>query len=501
MSDSSSSDSTSASSSDSAASSSSDSASASSSDSAASSSSDSTSASSSDSASASSSDSAASSSSDSASASSSSSEGENLTFELIGSDLGTQGKHTNNKWRGISESGGKLYCSPYQEDEVLIIDPSNDTTTTTGQNTVSGNTRKFVDSVTNSDGKIYANPSDQISYLEIDPSGSNNPSLSFRGSGLAKNSIRGGALASGNIYGSIYYRNIFTLSNPVISKFNLTTFSQSLVSFTPARTGGIYTTRPNWNTESTLFTWMYDAYFGATTAGNGKVYLTPYGADRIAVVDPSDDSVTLGSNQLTGNEPLYSGTWSFGVVSNHAYWNKYSGGTFVPSNGCIYCFPRHGNAILKIDTSDDSATEIALPSALRVFETKHNSGTSSEVDTYKNKSFSSVLGPDGLVYSVPYEIPFIFWIDPATDEIGYRDISTELAGSGSTINRASHSWYSYGVTYGDAIYMAPQMASFVMKISFPSISSDSASSSDSSSSFGSAKTSSSSSVSEGDGNP
>lgn len=456
----------------------------------------------------SSSDSVASSSSDSVASSSSSSGGVDLTFELIGSDLGTQGKHTNNKWRGIAESGGKLYCSPYQEDEVLIINPSNDTTTTTGQNTVSGNTRKFVDSITNSDGKIYANPSDQISYLEIDPSGSNNPSLNLRGSGLAKNSIRGGALASGNIYGSIYYRNISSLTNPVISKFNLTTFSQSLISFTPARTGGIYSARPNWNTERTGYTWMYDSYFGATTADNGKVYLTPYGADRIAIVDPSNnDNVSLGSDQLTGNETLYNGTWTYSVVLNHAYWNKYSGGTYVPSTGCIYCFPRHGNAILKIDTSDDSATEIALPSALRVFETKHNSGTSSEVDTYKNKSFSSVLGPDGLVYSVPYEIPFIFWIDPATDEIGYQDISTELAGSGSTINRASQSWYSYGVTYGDAIYMAPQMASFVMKISFPSTSSDSASSSDStsssdsSSSFGSAKTSSSSSVSEGDGNP
>jgi hypothetical protein len=240
---------------------------------------------------------------------------------------------------------------------------------------------------------------------------------------------------------------------------------------------------------------MYDAYFGATKAGNGKVYLTPYGADRIAVVDPSNDSVTLGSDQLTGNETLYDKAWSFSVVINHAYWNKYSGGTYVPSNGCIYCFPRHGNAILKIDTSNDSATEIPLPSALRIFETKHNAGTVNEVDTYKNKSFSSVLGPNGLVYSVPYEIPFIFWIDPSTDQIGYRDITSELAGSGTTTNTATDSWYSYAVTYGDAIYMAPQKANYVIKIGFPSTSSDSLSS------FGSAKSSSSSSVSQGDANP
>jgi hypothetical protein len=78
-----------------------------------------------------------------------------------------------------------------------------------------------------------------------------------------------------------------------------------------------------------------------------------------------------------------------------------------------------------------------------------------------------VLGPDGRVYSVPYEIPYLFWIDPATDEIGYQDISTELAGSGSTTNSANDSWYSYGITYGDAIYMAPQKANYAFKISFP----------------------------------
>lgn len=426
--------------------------------------------------------------------SSSSSEGSDLTFELIGSDL--QGP-THNKYRAIAESGGKLYCAPFWEDEVLIIDPTNDTTTTTGQGTIrnTSNQKKYVDSLTDTNGKIYANPSDQIAYLELDPSGSSAPVINYRGTPLGKNSIRGGALASGKIYGSIYSRNISTLSNPVVSKFDLSNFSQSLISFTPARTGGIYTARPNWNTESTNFTWMYDAYFGATTAGNGKVYLTPYGADRIAVVDPSNDSVTLGSDQLTGNETLYDKAWSFSVVINHAYWNKYSGGTYVPSNGCIYCFPRHGNAILKIDTSNDSATEIPLPSALRIFETKHNAGTVNEVDTYKNKSFSSVLGPNGLVYSVPYEIPFIFWIDPSTDQIGYRDITSELAGSGTTTNTATDSWYSYAVTYGDAIYMAPQKANYVIKIGFPSTSSDS------SSSFGSAKSSSSSSVSQGDANP
>ncbi len=203
-------------------------------------------------------------------------------------------------------------------------------------------------------------------------------------------------------------------------------------------------------------------------ASNGKIYLTPHGADRIAIVNPSNDSVVLGSDLLTGNEPYISGSLvgdlsaSNAIINNHAYWNKYSGGTFVPSTGCIYCFPRHGNAILKIDTSDDSAVEIPLPSVLRIKE-----ATYLGVDVFYNKSFSSVLGPDGNVYSVPYEIPYIFWIDPETDQIGYKEISSELAGSGVKTNTSTASWYSYGITEGNSIYMAPQMANYVMKMGVP----------------------------------
>ena len=389
--------------------------------------------------------------------------GSQLTFELIGSDLG---EPNNLKWRGIAKSGNKLYATPYIDANILVIDPSNDTTSEI-VNPVTGNgTQKYVDSLTASNGKIYANPHSAFNYLEITDGGSGSPAIFPRPSGtLTHTNIRGGAEANGHIYGSIYSRNVSSYANPFVSKFNLTSYAQTLLSFTPSRTGGIYAVRPNWDTElQSGYEWLYDSYFGATKATNGKVYLTPYGADRIAIVDPSDDSITLGDDLLTGNEPYVTSSYNTTLWTNHAYWNKYSGGTFVSSTGCIYCFPRHGNAILKIDTSDDSATEIPLPSALRI-----KKATYSGVDVYKNKSYSSVLGPDGKVYSVPYEIPYVFWIDPATDEIGYRGISDELQGSGSTItNTATDSWYSYGITEGNSIYMAPQKANYVMKMSFPS---------------------------------
>lgn len=428
-----------------------------------------------------------------------------LELELIGSDLGTNGGHTHNKWRSIAEGGGKLFCAPYYEDYLLVIDPSDDTTSNGG--TVAGaSTRKYVDTVNASDGFIYANPAGNTSYLQINPSptGSdphisalNDPSAaedSYLGFNVEH--LRGGAETGGNIYASVYSRGATItngqVSTPYVVKFDISestssNYGRTLLDITfPTdssgdRTGGIYDDRPNWVTEiDDLSTatensrWVYDSYYGSTKASNGKIYLTPYGADKIVIIDPTDDSVTVGSDLITGNEPYYTGALSDPIIDNHAYWNKYSGGTFVPANGCIYCFPRHGNAILKIDTSDDSATEIQLPSALRIAETTHTFDPTDPVTTYKNKSFSSVLGPDGTVYSVPYEIPYIFWIDPATDQIGYKEISSELAGSGSKTNTATDSWYSYGVTVGDYIYMAPQKANYVIKIGFPSSSSGSA---------------------------
>jgi hypothetical protein len=391
-------------------------------------------------------------------------DGSHLSFELIGSDLGGSG---NLKWRGIAQSGTRLYATPYIEDEVLVIDPSDDTTTKTGDGTVAGGDQKFVDSITASNGKVYANPSGNDAFLEVNGQFVDPPQINTRGTGL-QSSLRGGAEANGFIYSSVYYKDATAVGyTPVVSKFSLSDYSQTLLPFTPSRTGGIYDARPNWSTESG-YEWTYDSYFGATKAGN-KVYLTPYGADRVVIVDTTDDSISFSSgNPLTGNEPYYTGAPSSQMYIHNAYFNKYSGGTYVGSTGCIYCFPRHANSILKIDTSDDSTTELPLPSVLKQFKQTFNSGASSEIDKYKNKSYSSVLGPDGLVYSIPYELPYIFWIDPETDEIGYKEISSELAGSGSALNAASDSWYSYGAVYGDAIYMAPQKANYVMKMNVSS---------------------------------
>jgi len=404
----------------------------------------------------------------------------NFTFEYIGGDLGSG---TNLKWRALSKLDGKLYASPNIEDELLIIDLADDTVTKSSDLspsiTIQGGNSKYIDSLVYN-GAIYANPNQNTSYLKIDPSQADpfvQHPRDYLGHGSEANfspeSLRGGAESGGAIYGSVYSRNVTDHPIAFISKFDIASVTKSRINIIfgtldsngdEVRSGGIYDLRSNWQSElgSTL-KWMYDSFFGATKAENGKIFLTPHGADRIVVVDPSsDDFVTVGSDYLTGNEPYYLGSYNGNLWSKHAYWNKYSGGTFSTLNKSIYCFPRHANSILKIDTLTNSAKEIPLPSALIVSDVSFNHDSSYPVTTNKMKSYSSVLGPNGWIYSVPYEIPFLFWINPQTDEIGFRDISTEL----STAGTLGHSWFSYGVTDKNSIYLAPQSSNRVLKINF-----------------------------------
>ncbi len=425
---------------------------------------------------------------------------EDATFKYIGSDLGAPG---NLKFRGIAESNGKIFCTPYNNNHILLIDPLDDTTSEAGV-VIANLGGNMIDTINASDGFIYANPAKYSSYFRINPSAAGTVSDPYISPpprvatdstdsylGFNPENVRGGAEINGNIYGSVYSRAASVNNGtPYVLKVDIDHPKLEAHSSTPPnaygrtlldinfpvdnngnRNGGIYEVRPNWETEiaGSDYTWIYDSYYGATKAGNGKIYLTPYGADKIVIVDPVTDSVSVGSDLITGNEPYFTAaSWPTNSsqvqdISIHfTYWSKYSGGTYVPENGCIYCFPRHANAILKIDTSNDSAVEIPLPPALRIYKNTYLSGTNFQFDGYKLKSFSSVLGPDGKVYSVPIEIPFLFWIDPKTDEIGYRDISGLLEQSGSN----GVEWFSYGVTYKNAIYFAPMKSRYVLKLEF-----------------------------------
>ena len=124
-------------------------------------------------------------------------------------------------------------------------------------------------------------------------------------------------------------------------------------------------------------------------------------------------------------------------------------------------------SILKIDTRDDSAIEIPYPKAI-IDEMCDNKPESHL--TPKAASFSSVLGSDGKVYSVPWGIPYILWIDPVDDSIGFKDISSTLDESGSIRFdnsgdvRNNGGWYTYATAVGNSIYYSPAAADKILKL-------------------------------------
>jgi hypothetical protein len=164
----------------------------------------------------------------------------------------------------------------------------------------------------------------------------------------------------------------------------------------------------------------YDTNFGAVAGGNGKIYGIPFGASRINILDTTNNNaVSWGNDSLSGNAPM-SNASEFGWANKATWFAKYKGGVLA-SNGCIYSHGTLARSILKIDTSDDSATEIPYPD---VIIDKMTNGDVTNYRTPVPASFSSVLGNDGKVYSVPWGIPYIIWIDPADDSITYVDISS-----------------------------------------------------------------------------
>jgi len=383
------------------------------------------------------------------------------------------------KWRSIVEGAdGKLYCAPYYVDSVLVIDPADDSVSQVTLSSLSvpqpsNKRQRWVDGLLAPNGKMYFNPHNGSGWLILDTSGSSLTASTVGG----LNQTRGGAIDTTGVIHSTQ----FSGNPPLKEIFRLDTNTDSnpnsnldpALTYATARTGGIYTARPNWETDN-AFGVNYDSKWGVTAAPNGKLYTTPFGASRILITDPVSGLTDEGVDALTGNAPLPtelafpSPLSAYNANQKPPFFAKYTGGTLDPVSGNIYAMPRRANAILKIDTATDRAYELPLPSALI-----------SATETSTSKSFSSLLGPDGRIYSVPWDKSYLMWIDPATDEIGYEDISAPLALSGSP----NSLYYTYGVTSGDSMYFAAGRASNILVITLPPFGETSSSSSSSSGSY------------------
>lgn len=345
-------------------------------------------------------------------------------------------KGTSIKWRSISQAeDGRLIAAPYAASEIMIIDPETDTVSFgPSVSGITSSSQKWVSSLVASNGLIYAAPHAAGGILIIDASGE---TLTLDTSGSAWQT-RGIAESQGKLF-------LTTFSGTTNRVFihDLETQINTNILFDIDRSGPFYSIRTDWESYAD---YTFDRYWGAVTANNGKVFGIPFTSDRISIIDPFTMTAKQGLDTLDGNAeiPPIGQPIDF---NNGAYTAKYSGGALSSVNQCIYAMPRHANAILKINPDTEMAEEIPLPTEL--------------YSATLSKSFSTVEGPNGLIYSTPWQMPYLFWINPATDEIGWvslEDIKDDFGASGN--------WFTYAVTVGNSIYFAAGSATKILKVEF-----------------------------------
>tara|TARA_R110001599_G_scaffold200894_6_gene397725 strand:- start:1900 stop:4716 length:2817 start_codon:yes stop_codon:yes gene_type:complete len=388
--------------------------------------------------------------------------------DLIASFIGGNiSKFRNIMYRGaVQGNDGKLYLVPYASDFVVATDlssgaqPRYDITSFAREDSLA----KFIGGAIAPSGKIYLGPQQASAPLIIDSN--QTPPIFSQVAGGTQGVVmqaRGPAYFNNRVYIPTYKNT--NVGKWIVVNTDTDSLEPSITQPTHPVTDDIFITRVNYATENLGKALKhYTSLEGAVAGGNGKIYGMPYGASRINIVDTDTQTSTWGTDYITGNAPIDNNSFSTvtGMLLTKTFFNKYKYGALATSNGCIYAHGHRARSILKIDTADDSATEIPYPQV--IIDAMLNGGSAESADTAKAASFGSVLGSDGKVYSTPWNIPYLIWIDPKDDSIGYLDISDILDSSESIDNNG---WYTLATAVGNKLYFSPGMSQKILVIELP----------------------------------
>ena len=291
---------------------------------------------------------------------------------------GTINRQSFYEWYGGAlASNGNIYGAPYGSNKILKIDTAAKTATTISVSGVSLNNQSYGGAVAHPNGKIYFTPMDQGNVLEFDPVtetmstfGSNIPAYPTVTNGWSK----GVVAPNGHIYCAP------DGSNQVL-KIDVTNRTASLF----GDTGYIgILADPNQSNGDT----GGSKFCGAHVVGD-RIYLVPsYASDEIPAGQSSPNIKRIVGIIDTTNDTLDVTSFKFGE-SDLPQLDNYAGSS------------NNGNF--------------------------SNSAITSYVFN------SSVDGPDGKIYCIPYEYPWVCVIDPISNSISRMNnnyVGT-VSGSGS----------------------------------------------------------------------
>ena len=327
---------------------------------------------------------------------------------LIGNSYGGE-----NKWvGGVVAPNGKIYCIPSNAANVLIIDPVNNTDTSSNFGLDLSGNGKWWGGCLGSNGRIFAIPQNETRVLVINPS-TNTATLTNFGLDLSNNwgsnKWTGGVVGlNGKIYCIPTNATKVLVINPSNETAVLTDFGLNLSGDSK--------------------------WWGGAMGPDGKIYCIPVSVSDFLIIDTLNDTAIRSNLGLTipGGFP-----WL---------------GAVLGSDGKIYGVP-FGTVspgppgVLIIDTNKQIAT-------INNFGINFADGTT--------KWTGGCLGPDGRIYCAPEGASNFLIIDPVKQTAIRDTLGVNITGAPNTRYRGCV------LAENGSIYMIPFRRSQVCKITHPS---------------------------------
>ena len=396
-----------------------------------------------------------------------------LEYSFIGEDISSG---FNIMYRGAAiDHNGFHYSIPYAASSIVRTDPRDNSQVLYSVSGFSSSSQKWVDALYAPNKRIYAASHAAPGLLEINTEDPDNVTVGTvgtlaaqsRGIALVDNGNGTGRILTTSYSGSqVVRRYAFDQNGATGLTHTSYTYPIELDPYFQYRDsiagGSAFESQADIDLANLPF--IYHSFWGAVNGGNGKVYGIPFGSAFVMVIDTTDDdSVTfLTDYPLSGNAAFSDLAYnSQNLLYTSPQWNKYRGG-ILADNGCIYTHGTHARAILKIDTSDDSVTEIAYPQEIVDAMVEGQSSSLSAENGNKSTSFFSYEGPDGKIYNTAWNIKYQVSIDPTDDSIEYTSLSAVLENQD-----ASNGWYTAGATDNNTSFIAPGVADRVLQINYP----------------------------------
>ena len=396
-----------------------------------------------------------------------------LDYEFIGEDIGAG---NNIQYRGsVIDHNGFHYSIPYAARSIVRTDPRDGSQVKYSVTNISSSMQKWVDVELASNKKIYASPHAATGILSIDTKDPDNVIVDtvHVGYGLQ---ARGIALADNGDGTGKGYLTTYS-GSPVVRRFKFTNDNTDKLL---AHIGYSYPYEkdPYYNYRNTIKygsqsvaeydcktrSFLYRSFWGAVNGGNGTIYGIPYGSAFVMAIDTKTDKVEfLTDYPLSGNADFNDKPYMFyNLAGKSPQWGKYRGGVLA-SNGCIYSFGTHARSVLKIDTSDNSVSEIPYPQEVIDDMVDGQTPALSASVGYRSTSFYSYEGPDGNIYNTFWQVQKQLSIDPTTDTITFNDVSDVI---NKETTGANVMYYTSASTYNNVTYMVPGVANQILKINY-----------------------------------